>query len=176
MTTFKSVAARKLTTALLFASFIFLAASAPRAVAQGRGDVIVSLVAQKVKVSAEGKEILQPAERAFPGEVIQYDALYHNQSATEIHNLAPTLPIPSGMEYLPEGATPAPAEASLDGKTFAPIPLKRKVTRPDGTVREEEVPASEYRALRWQMGDMAAGKKVTVAARARLLSATVAGR
>ena len=133
-----------------------------------RNPVAISLTAQKVTKDAEGKEQLKPAERAMPGEVVQYDALYKNTSSTGVKNLAPTLPIPPGLEFLPETVSPMPAFASVDGRTFAPFPLVRKVTKPDGTIEEQAVPASEYRALRWTVGDLEAGKAILVSARARL--------
>src|SRR5688572_28617432 len=101
------------------------------------GDVVVTLKEQKVHRAPDGKEVLKVAERAIPGEVIQYDAFYKNQGKKGIRNLEPTLPIPRGLEYVPDSAQPAPAKASLDGKNFAPIPLKRQVSMPDGQTREE---------------------------------------
>ena len=62
-----------------------------------------------------------------------------------MNKLVATLPIPEGLEYLPKTVRPAPALASLDGKTFAPMPLKRKVRLADGREVEREVAASEYR-------------------------------
>ncbi len=136
--------------------------------AQSKGDVVVSLVAQKVSVGADGKEALRVADRALPGEVIQYDAHYKNGGTKEVRALEPTLPIPSGLEYLPDSARPAPAKASLDGKTFAAFPLMRPVTMPDGQVVEHPVPFAEYRALRWNFDGLPAGQSITVSARARL--------
>lgn len=133
-----------------------------------KNPVAISLTAQKVTKDAEGKEQLKPADHAMPGEVVQYDALYKNTSSAGVKNLAPTLPIPPGLEFLPETVSPMPAFASVDGRTFAPFPLVRKVTKPDGTVEEQAVPASEYRALRWTVGDLEAGKAILVSARARL--------
>jgi hypothetical protein len=72
------------------------------------------------------------------------------------------------LEYLPETAKPAPAMASLDGRNFEPFPLKRTVMLPDGTKKEEAIPYSEYRALRWALGDLDSGKATLVSARARL--------
>ena len=135
---------------------------------QSATDVVVTLKAQKVLRGPDGKESLKIADRAFPGEVIQYDALYKNQSKAGVKNLQPTLPIPQGLEYLPESANPAPTLASLDGKNFAPIPLKRSVKAPDGQMKEVSVPVSEYRALRWTLGDLDSGKTALVSARARL--------
>lgn len=140
--------------------------------AESKSDVAVSLVAQKVSVGKDGKEELRPADRAFPGEVVQYDAHYRNQAKKAVRALEPTLPIPRGLEYLPDTAKPAPSQASLDGKTFAPVPLTRRVTLPDGSFKDEAIPASEYRALRWSIGDLDAGKAVTVTARARLSGAS----
>jgi len=120
-------------------------------------------------LQADGKERLVVADRAFPGEVIQYDALYENQSAKPITSVAPTLPIPVGMVFVPESASPVPSEASLDGKKFEPLPIVRKVRMPSGVETEVEVPASEYRALRWEAGNLAPGAKTTITARAKLV-------
>jgi len=136
--------------------------------AQNANDVVVTLKAQKVVRTSDGKEVLQVADRAMPGEVIQYDALYRNQGRTGVRNLQPTLPIPAGLEYLPDSANPAPSKASVDGKNFAPIPLMRQVALPDGKTKEEPIPTSEYRALRWDLGELDAGKNTLVSARARL--------
>ena len=133
-----------------------------------KNDVVVTLKAQKVLRAPDGKEVLQEADRAMPGEVIQYDAVYKNQSASGVRNLVPTLPIPRGLEYIPNSAKPAPAKASVDGKTFEPLPLKRKVTLPTGETVEQPVPPSEIRALRWEIGDLDAGAAAQISARARL--------
>ena len=135
---------------------------------QNANDVVVTLKAQKVERTRDGKEVLRVADRAMPGEVIQYDALYRNQGKKGVRNLQPTLPIPSGLEYLPDSAKPAPSKASLDGKNFAPVPLMRHVALPDGKTKEEPVPPSEYRALRWELGDLDSGRNALVSARARL--------
>ena len=140
--------------------------------AQNGGDLDVKLAAQRVSASPGGKETLHVAERAFPGDIIQYDATYQNLGGKAITNLEPTLPIPAGMHYLPDTARPVPAQASLDGRTFAPIPLKRKVTLPTGEVKEQEVPATEYRALRWNLGEMAPGARTTLIARTRIGATT----
>ena len=136
--------------------------------AQNASDVVVTLKAQKVVRTSDGKEVLQVAERATPGEVIQYDALYRNKGKTGVRNLQPTLPIPAGLEYLPDSAKPAPSKASVDGKNFAPIPLMRRIALPDGQTKEVPVPTSEYRALRWDLGDLDSGGNALVSARARL--------
>ncbi len=167
-TTRISDAVRKRTNQAIGLALLFGAIYADPANAQNANDVIVTLKAQRVVRSNDGKEVLRVADRAMPGEVIQYDALYRNQGKTGVRNLQPTLPIPAGLEYLPESAKPAPSKASVDGKNFAPIPLMRQVALPDGKTKEEPVPPSEYRALRWDLGDLDSGKNALVSARARL--------
>ena len=135
-----------------------------------KNDVVVTLKAQKVLRGPDGREVLQVADRATPGEVIQYDATYKNQGKDGVRNLVPTLPIPRGLEYIPDSAKPTPTKASLDGKIFAPLPLTRKVTLPTGETVEQPVPASEIRALRWEIGDLDAGAAAEISARARLAS------
>lgn len=139
--------------------------------ASAKNDLAISLTAKKVVLQADGKEKLVAADRAFPGEVIQYDALYVNQSAKPLTGVAPTLPIPNGMVFVPESASPAPSEASLDGKKFEPLPILRKVRMPSGEEKQVEVPATEYRALRWKAGDLAAGAKTAITARTKLVPA-----
>ena len=98
------------------------------------GDVPVSLSAHRVQVDTKGKETFTAGDEAKPGEIIEYRAVYHNAGSASVTGLVATLPIPRGMEYLPTTAKPGKAEASLDGTTFAPIPLTRRVKRADGTV------------------------------------------
>jgi uncharacterized repeat protein (TIGR01451 family) len=170
MKTMHAMIVRRMTWPCL-ALVLALFAGPQNALAQAaKNDVVVTLKAQKVLPGPDGTEVLQAAERAMPGEVIQYDATYKNQSGTGVRNLVPTLPIPKGLEYVADSAKPAPTQGSLDGKTFEPLPLKRKVTLPSGETVEQPVPLSEIRALRWEIGDLDAGSAAQISARARLAS------
>lgn len=160
-------------TAGVILSGVTWAASPTASSSAAKNDLAISLTARKVVRQADGKEKLLAADRAFPGEVIQYDALYVNRSAKPLTRVSPALPIPNGMVFVPNSAAPPPAEASLDGKSFQKIPILRKVTMPTGEEKEEEVPATEYRALRWQAGDLAAGATTVVTARTRLVPAGI---
>ena len=133
-------------------------------------DLAINLVAHRVERKADGSESLQPAAKAKPGDIIEYIAHYKNQSKGPISNLQPMLPIPQGMEYISASAHPAPVAASLDGKSFSAIPLKRNVKLADGKFQEQEVPASEYRALKWSVKELSAGKIAILSARVRLTS------
>lgn len=153
--------------ALGCASFALLA-SAQVGMANGGGPLDVRLTAAKIARGVDGKEIAQPATTAKPGEVIEYRAVYSNKGKGKLTNVEATLPVPSGLEYSANTAVPAPVYASVDGTLFAPAPLKRKVRQADGREVDQEIPASEYRSLRWKLGDISAGENAAVSARMRL--------
>jgi uncharacterized repeat protein (TIGR01451 family) len=136
--------------------------------ALAEGDVQVALVAQRVTAQPGKGEILGPADQAKPGDVIEYRATYRNEGQGAVRQLEATLPVPPGTEYLPRTAKPAAVTASLDGKTFESLPLKRTVRLPDGREVQREVPVSEYRWLRWTIGSLAARSAETVRARVRV--------
>ncbi|MEQ2007618.1 MAG: hypothetical protein ABMA26_12540 [Limisphaerales bacterium] len=151
------------------AAWLALGAGAGHVPAQDRNGLTAMLVTMKVVPLADGQERLVHAREVRPGETLHYVATYRNAFASGIRELQPVLPIPAGMQYVAGSATPQPTHASLDGRVFAPLPLKRLVKLADGSTREELVPAAEYRALRWSLGDLAAGASTNVTARARLL-------
>ena len=130
------------------------------------GQVKVDLKQFKV-VDANGKQSLQSADKAKPGEIIQYVATYHNAGKAAAKNVVGTIPVPSGMEYTPDPNLKAPdMAAAADGK-FAPLPLKHKVMR-NGVQVEEVLPYSAYRSLQWKIGTMAPDQKIELKANVKL--------
>ena len=96
------------------------------------------------------------ALRPRPASAVQGDCV------TSVINLIGELPIPLGLEYQRRSARPDAAQvkvATQEGD-FAAEPLMRKF----GAV-QKEVPYSEYRMLRWTLGQLLAGAKTTVSAR-----------
>jgi uncharacterized repeat protein (TIGR01451 family) len=147
---------------LAFAGFAVHAwAQGPTAAAEG---VDVKLVGQKVVVNA-GKEALVEATEARPGDTIEYRATYSNKGKDLARKLEATLPVPADMQLIGSTVRPTGALASIDNRKFEPMPLKRKVKLADGREELRDVPLSEYRALRWQLGDLAAGASQVVSAR-----------
>ncbi|WP_438479672.1 hypothetical protein [Oleiharenicola lentus] len=128
----------------------------------------IKLKAQTVEVAADGKELLKDNASTAPGGVVLYTATYHSNSLKPLGNVQPILPIPEGMEYIPDTASPAPASASIDGKTFEPVPLTRTRKLPSGDEVAYRVPISSYRALRWDAGTLSPGASFVVTARARI--------
>src|SRR5215469_2429461 len=130
-------------------------------------EVKVVLTASKVVV-VNGKEQKESSDKAKPGEVIEYIAEYRNTGKAPVTNVVATLPVPSGMEFVPEAAQPQQIMASTDEKTYAPVPLKRKVTGADGKPVEQVVPYPEYRSLRWNLGEIQGGGSKSVKARMKV--------
>ena len=126
-----------------------------------------SLTAQKVEM-LQGKSVLKPAAKGSPGDVIEYSGTYRNVSAAGVNKLQATVPVPPGTTFIADSAQPAQAQASTDSTRFAPMPLMRTVKQPDGKEHKEAVPLAEYRALRWEIGSLAAGGSAVVSLRTRI--------
>lgn len=136
------------------------------------GQVEAKLSASKVVMQADGKESLQPAEQARPGDTLEYRAVYRNNGNNPAKNLLATLPVPQGLQFMPGQAMPH--SASLDGKSYAAVPLKRQVKLADGKTEERAVPYNEYRYLQWKLGDLAPGANTAVSARMQVANVSVA--
>jgi len=150
----------------LAAAFAVAATFAPLT-AHADAPVRVSLSARHVNV-VNGKEVFTPADKARPGDLIEYQVTCRNGSSAAVRQVMATLPLPAGVEYVGSSAAPPSAEASLDGRTFEPMPIVRRTRGADGREVVREVPVSQYRALRWPIGPLGGGAARTVSARARI--------
>ena len=146
-----------------------LLALAPFAAAQQKAaqPLETRIEQRKVVRAADGAETLAAAEAVKPGDVIEYTVTYRNTGKAALTKLEATLPIPAETEFVAGTARPANAKASIDGRTFGDLPLKRTVKR-NGVDVEEVVPASQYRFLRWYPGELAGEKALTYTARVRV--------
>lgn len=136
--------------------------------AQG-GGIDAQLQARVVAIDAEGKESFHSAERAQPGDVIDYRVTYANKTTAVVTGVQATLPIPGDSTvYIRDSAEPATVLASIDGTRFEPVPLRRIVVGADGRSASHDIPLDQYRFLRWNLGDIDAGKSKIVGARVRM--------
>ncbi|MGM8870642.1 hypothetical protein ACS8E3_03025 [Psychrobacter sp. 2Y5] len=147
----------KYTTTLRKALIATLASVSLMSFAHAEDALKMQLSANKVVTNAEGKVSYMPVNTAPAGTVVQYKATYSNTINQDIQDLEVVLPIPANMAFNGE-ATPASAQASIDGKNFADMPLMRKV---DGKM--VKIPYSEYRSLRWNIKLLPANKSAAVA-------------
>lgn len=143
--------------------------------ASGSPDVVVLLQVRKVVLQRDGSENLVEGEAA-PGDLLEYQATYTNRGAVPARDVQATLPVPeTGIAYVSASAAPGGVLASVDGKAFAPAPLQRIVSLPDGKLKSEAVPVSQYRYLRWHLGDLDPGKIKIVRSRMRLIGSAMPG-
>jgi uncharacterized repeat protein (TIGR01451 family) len=162
---------RHQTAPLAFACMVLtvaLAAHAQAPTQPASGSVESKLEVNKV-VLKDGKEVLEGAGTAKPGDVLRYTASYVNKGRTGVTNLEATLPIPPNTELIIDSIKPAGAKASTGGSNFSDVPLKRKVRQANGAEFEQVVPAREYRSLRWYPGALAAGATVSFTAQVKVL-------
>ena len=158
----------------LLSSCIFAASLVLGQAALAQSPTVTSqLRAQRVEMLG-GKEVLRPATDGKPGEVLEYSGTYRNGGTAAVDKLQATVPVPPGTTFIAGSAEPAQAQASTDGSRFAPMPLVRSVKQPDGRERKEPVPLAEYRALRWDVGTLAAGRGAVVSLRVRIDSPAAA--
>ena len=149
----------KVPAAIIAAAFLALT---PAAWAQA--DVQSQLTAEKVVRSPAGAVSRASADSARPGDLVVYTARYRNAGKDDASAVQLTVPVPTGMDYQGHAADEKhpPQLASLDGKTFAPVPLTHKVKNAQGQEMVQPVPLSEYRFLRWNVARLAAGASVSV--------------
>ena len=155
-----------LTLSMLTMAPISFVLAAPAATASATAAISASLQAFKVLPQKDGAEKLASAAVAKPGDVIEYQATYSNDGKRAATNLNATLPIPAALSYVPNTALPGGFMASTDAQNFAPAPLKRAAKDANGKTVMVLVPFSEYRALRWNVKQLAPGADFKVSARA----------
>ena len=124
----------------------------------------------RVVVRSDGREGLQPAAQVQPGDTVQYSAVYRNQGKTPLANVVASLPVPQGMQIVltQPNTQPEALQASVDGKTFARLPLMRKVQQADGRWADVPVPLAEIRYVRWPARSLAAGEQFNTSLRVRV--------
>lgn len=140
-------------------------AQSPAAKSQPATEPLQIVLKRSKVVTVDGKEQLQGADVAKPGDILEEVATYTNASKSSLGQVVPTLPVPPNTELQIASVKPSNAKASIDGKNFAAMPLKRKLRQANGVEIEQNIPLSEYRFLRWPPSDLAAEKSVVVSAR-----------
>lgn len=140
----------------------------PTAPSAEQRPLAISLSQKKVKKDDHGREVLVDASSVLPNDVIEYRAVYRNVSSGALKRISAALPLPEGLEYLPNSAQPKKGVqfAGAAANVYGPEPLQR--TLANG--RTEALPYNEYRQVRWAIDELAPGAEVVVVARARVES------
>lgn len=150
--------------------FAVLGLVAFSAAAQSQKELQVTMEVKKVAKAADGKESLESADQAKPGDILQYTAVYVNKGKNTLRDLEATIPVPAYTEYVPGSSRPAGAKASVDGQSFQSIPLRRRVKQADGKEVMQLVPYADYRTIRWFAGNISVNQELKFSTRVRVLS------
>ena len=134
----------------------------------GNDPITAEMVAVKVLEDDRGREVYVAADEAKPGDLIEYRVTYQNRGKALVRKLQATLPLPVGVDYQLETASPRGVEARTETDTFDAVPLRKVVRKADGSREVLTIPADQYRALRWTIPELRAGASVQVKARARV--------
>lgn len=158
-------------------SSIILSLLLGSALAQTGSPLLLSLSLNQVKTVTAGvktTETLVPAKGNVPGDVLSQVVTAKNTSLKALKNVRIPLNVPKATFYVAseKGTDEARTEYSIDGgKTFAPAPLKRKVTVTENgksVIREVDVKPSEYQAVRWTVSELAPGQTLKLGYRVQV--------
>ena len=146
-----------MTAALLLAGASALAAQRP-------------LVVTALNLNARSRG--SQSQAVLPGDVLQYQPRFTNQSQGDVRGVVFTNPVPAGLRYVDRSAgadrQDVAVEYSTDGgKTFAATPMVTEVV--DGKRVQRPASPEQYTHVRWTVqGSIAPGATVTAEFRAEL--------
>ncbi|WP_255504040.1 hypothetical protein [Moraxella sp. VT-16-12] len=125
----------------------------------------ISVVNAFVVKSNNGVETLIPVTLGTAvqaGDVLEYQGLFTN-TGDRVRKMDVTLSIADGLELV-GGVMPQHASASMDGNRFVRMPIRVKGA--NGQV--QNLPLSDYKALRWTIEDVGLGGTAVVKYRAKI--------
>lgn len=132
---------------------------------QGSSVGIQSVVNAFVVQNVNGQETLIPVTAdttVQAGDILEYQGLFTNNSTERVRTMDVTLSIADGLELI-GGVMPRLAQATIDDSRFLRIPIRANV---GGQI--QELPLSQYKALRWTVEDIGLGGTAVVKYRARV--------
>lgn len=125
------------------------------ATAKNKPTLVSNMQAYLVKTNAQGKEYRQPAKLTEPGQVIEYNLTYTNQTKKSLSGLVVSGPIPANTSYIGRSAkTGVAAElmVSIDGgATFEREPVRRQQKMANGQLKTVIIPPEKYTNVRWNV-------------------------
>lgn len=135
----------------------------PTAISNDGADFL-SVVNAFVVKSENGVETLVPVNVSTSvksGDVLEYQGLFTN-TGDRVRKMDVTLSIADGLELV-GGIHPTQASASMDGNRFVRMPIRVNI---GGQV--QNLPLSQYKALRWTVEEVGLGGTAVVKYRAKV--------
>lgn len=129
---------------------------------QGFTNTVQAMVVTK---NESGQEVLvpAPADAKLPaGSIVEYQGLFTNNNQDFATSMMVAMSIPKGVELADiQSITPEFPQGSIDGQRFSAMPLRSRV---NGQL--QPIANSYYRAIRWDVQNLAKGETVKVSYRA----------
>lgn len=136
------------TSVYLWLAVFFCFGSAANLAAQvAKEPLTVDFKVSKQVVTEAGRTEWVSGQEAKPGDLLQYTAVYTNESKGRLTGIKAVIPIPAEVTCLPETASPTPEEASLDGVAFLPWEVALAATA-------DAENAVSIRAVRWSVSEL----------------------
>lgn len=137
--------------------------ASPNVSAQTAG--IDSVVNAFIVQNMGGQETLVPVNvgtTVKSGDILEYQGLFTNNSGERVRTMDLTLSIAGGLELIGD-VNPKNVQASLDNSRFVRMPIRANI---GGQI--QEVPLSQYKALKWTVEEIGLGATAVVKYRARV--------
>ncbi|MGB0798453.1 MAG: hypothetical protein ACPGRD_03950 [Planktomarina sp.] len=121
---------------------------------------------QIVETDVDGNETFETRTTVAPGETLEYSIQHMNGTDDDLQSLIVFAPIPAGASFAPDTqATSVKAsfevQAEMDpeneGLEWSSLPATRLVENADGVQSEQPLPASEIKAVRWNLATLESG-------------------
>lgn len=128
-------------------------------------EIAVNVKASLVSKNGAGQEVLTPITRSTQlgrNSIIEYTAELTNNNAERVGNMVVTMGIPKGTTLV-GNTVPNFPKATTDGNIYSTVPLQTIVNG-----QMQAVPLYQYKALRWQLSNIAANDSTKVAYRVKL--------
>lgn len=124
--------------------------------------LIADMKVFQIEANQKVKKELKVTDQVKPKALLEYEVEYSNISSQSLKNLKLNLPLPADVAYTGQ-SLPKDAYASVDGKSFAKVPLTRMENG-----KKVNVPLAEYRVLQWNVSELKPKQKIIVSAQVQV--------
>ncbi len=137
----------------------------PTAQKTSANKISANVAAFLVSKNSAGQEVLTPITNSTHlgrNSIIEYTVELTNNNAKRVGNMVVTVGIPKGTTLIGHTMPNFP-QATTDGKIYTTVPLQTVING-----QRQAVPLYQYKALRWQLSNIAANDSTKVTYRAKL--------
>ena len=132
---------------------------------QEQEDVTSELKIFRVDNNQDGERLIA-IDEIEAGDTVEYQLTYKNNMEEAITNLKPELPVPNGMQMVPQTAKPSLVGAALQSQgTIQSLPIRTQYQLPNGETVTRDVSPDQFKRVQWMVNRLAEGESVTLSVR-----------